>query len=215
MTRKISSFIFIGLIFTLAVWMSDKNSVITVDWRGYVNRFSIPEAMLLVLVFVAVVDFLNRILRKLVMAQVKETYRYNLGNTVNEGEAINVLADKISEKIVINRHDFDNSLLLVLRTMTSITAGDMKEARMNLRALKKLIGNDPIIDLLKMKIYKGEKDFDKMEKLSAKINFVRICTGSLRALLNFAPKPEIGTALCRCSLRGLRKKLFRRTSLSA
>ena len=31
MTRKISSFIFIGLIFTLAVWMSDKNSVITVD----------------------------------------------------------------------------------------------------------------------------------------------------------------------------------------
>lgn len=40
---------------------------------------------------------------------------------------------------------------------------------MNLRALKKLIGNDPIIDLLKMKIYKGEKDFDKMEKLSAKI----------------------------------------------
>lgn len=30
--------------------------------------------------------------------------------------------------------------------MTSITAGDMKEARMNLRALKKLIGNDPIID---------------------------------------------------------------------
>lgn len=169
MTRKISSFIFIGLIFTLAVWMSDKNSVITVDWRGYVNRFSIPEAMLLVLVFVAVVDFLNRILRKLVMAQVKETYRYNLGNTVNEGEAINVLADKISEKIVINRHDFDNSLLLVLRTMTSITAGDMKEARMNLRALKKLIGNDPIIDLLKMKIYKGEKDFDKMEKLSAKI----------------------------------------------
>ena len=34
MTRKISSFIFIGLIFTLAVWMSDKNSVITVDWRG-------------------------------------------------------------------------------------------------------------------------------------------------------------------------------------
>ena len=169
MTRKISSFIFIGLIFTLAVWMSDKNSVITVDWRGYVNRFSIPEAMLLVLVFVAVVDFLNRILRKLVMAQVKETYRYNLGNMVNEGEAINVLADKISEKIVIDRHDFDNSLLLVLRTMTSITAGDMKEARINLRALKKLIGNDPIIDLLKMKIYKGEKDFDKMEKLSAKI----------------------------------------------
>lgn len=169
MTRKISSFIFIGLIFTLAVWMSDKTSVITVDWRGYINRFSIPEAMLLVLVFVAVVDFLNRIVRRLVMAQVKETYRYNFSGAANESEAINVLADKISEKIVIDRHDFDNALLLVLRTMTSITAGDMKEARYNLRELKKLVGNDPILDLLKMKIYKGEKDFDKMEKLSAKI----------------------------------------------
>ena len=75
MTRKISSFIFIGLIFTLAVWMSDKNSVITVDWRGYVNRFSIPEAMLLVLVFVAVVDFLNRILRKLSLIHISEPTR--------------------------------------------------------------------------------------------------------------------------------------------
>lgn len=169
MTRKISSFIFIGLIFTLAVWMSDKNSVITVDWRGYVNRFSIPEAMLLVLIFVAIVDFLNRIFRKLVSVQVREAYRYNLPSGNSEGAAIDVLADKISEKIVINRHDFDNSLLLVLRSMTSVTAGDMKEARYNLRALKKIIGNDPIIDLLKMKIYKGERNFDKMEKLSGKI----------------------------------------------
>ena len=53
--------------------------------------------------------------------------------------------------------------------MTSVTAGDMKEARNNLRKLKKIIGNDPIVDLLQMKIYKGEKDFDKMEKLSSKL----------------------------------------------
>lgn len=168
MTRKISTFIFIGLIFTIAMWMSDKASVVTVDWRGMVSRFSIPEAMLLVLVFVAVVDFLNRIFRKLLRAQVKEAYGYNAG-TPREDASIDVLASKISEKIVIGRHEFDEAMLLVLKSMTAVTAGDMKEARENLKALKKIIGNDPIIDLLKMKIYKGEKNFDKMEKLSAKI----------------------------------------------
>lgn len=169
MTRKISSFIFIGLIFTLAMWMSDKNSLITVDWRGYHNGFSIPEAMLLVLIFVAIVDFLNRIFRKLISAQIKEAYGYNLNNNAKEDAAIDVLAGKISEKIVIERKDFDNALLLVLKSMTTITAGDMKEARIHLKALKKIIGDDPIIDLMKMKIYKGERDFDKMEKLSTKI----------------------------------------------
>lgn len=169
MTRKISSFIFIGLIFTLIVWMSDKNSVITVAWRGSLSSFSIPEAMLLVLIFVAIVDFINRIIRKIVYTQVKEAYGYSLTNNARENAAIDVLAGKISEKIVLDRHDFDKSLLLVLKSMTAITAGDMREARANIKALKQIIGNDPIIDLMKMKIYKGEKDFDKMEKLSTKI----------------------------------------------
>ena len=88
---------------------------------------------------------------------------------LNESEAIDVLAGKISEKIVIDRKDFDNAFLLVLRAMTSVTAGDMQAARRHLKALRKIIGNDPIIDVLTMKIYKGEKDFDKMEKLSAKL----------------------------------------------
>ena len=34
MTRKISSFIFIGLIFTLAVWMSDKNFTVCMPPQG-------------------------------------------------------------------------------------------------------------------------------------------------------------------------------------
>ena len=101
--------------------------------------------------------------------QVREAYKSNYAESVKENEAIDVLAGKISEKIIIDRKDFDKSLLYVLRAMTSITAGDMKEARANIRALKKLIGKDPIIDVLTMKIYKGEKDFDSMEKLSAKL----------------------------------------------
>lgn len=61
MTRKISTFIFIGLIFTVIVWMLDKASVVTVDWRSYHEILSVPELMLLVLMFVLVIDVCNRI----------------------------------------------------------------------------------------------------------------------------------------------------------
>ena len=164
MTRKISTFIFIGLIFTVIAWMLDKSSVVTVDWRNYHEILSVPELMLLVLVLVLVIDLCNRFCRKIFKLQVKEAYKASyLENEFKENAAIDVLADKISEKIVIERRDFDKSLLLVLRAMTAITAGDMDEARFHLKNLKKVIGNDPIIDVLRMKIYKGEKDFDKME----------------------------------------------------
>lgn len=73
---------------------------------------------------------------------------------------------KTAKKIIIDRKDFDRSLLLVLKAMTAITAGDMTEARQHIRTLKQVIGKDPIIDVLMMKIYKGEKNYDKMEKLS-------------------------------------------------
>lgn len=170
MTRKTSIFIFIGLIFTFVLWMCDKSSLVTVDWRATHSEFSIPEAMLFALVVFAVIDMLTRIVRKLIKAQLKEVYRTSVfKENTDENATIDVLAGKISDKLVINRRDFDNSMLLVLKAMTSITAGDMKEARENLKSLKKIIGNDPIIDVLKMKIYKGEKDFDKMEKLSAKL----------------------------------------------
>ena len=88
------------------------------------------------------------------------------GKDGQEDETIDVLAGKISEKIIIDRKDFDRSLLLVLRAMTAITAGDMAEARAHIKVLKQVIGKDPIIDVLMMKIYKGEKNYDKMEKLS-------------------------------------------------
>ena len=169
MTRKISTFIFIGLIFTAVVWMLDRHGVVVVAWHGERSVFSVPEFMLLVLLFVALINFINRIVRRLVNLQVKDAYKNTLQDNLKENEAIDVLAGKISEKIVINRGDFDASLLLVLKAMTSVTAGDMKTARENLKDLKKIIGSDPIIDVLKMKIYKGEKDFDNMEKLSAKL----------------------------------------------
>ena len=170
MTRKTSIFIFLGLIFTFVIWMMDRASLVAVSWRKVYFEFSIPEAMLFLLVIFAIIDLLTRIIRSVQKAQLKEVYRTSVfRDNTDENAAIDVLAGKISEKMIINRHDFDSSMLLVLQAMTSITAGDMKEARSNLSKLKKIIGDDPIIDVLKMKIYKGEKDFDKMEKLSAKL----------------------------------------------
>lgn len=170
MTRKTSIFIFIGLIFTFVLWMIDRASMVVVDWNNTRSIFSIPEAMLFILVVFAVIDLMTRIVRKLLKAQLREVYKTSVfRDNTDENATIDVLAGKISDKLVINRRDFDNSLLLVLRAMTSVTAGDMNEARNNLRELKKIIGNDPIIDVLQMKIYKGEKDFDKMEKLSGKL----------------------------------------------
>ena len=170
MTRKTSIFIFLGLIFTFTVWMMDRASLVAVSWRKVYFEFSIPEAMLFLLVIFAIIDLLTRIIRTIQKAQLKEVYRTSVFNdNTDENAAIDVLAGKISEKMIINRHDFDNSMLLVLQAMTAVTAGDMKEARSSLAKLKKIIGDDPIIDVLKMKIYKGEKDFDKMEKLSSKM----------------------------------------------
>jgi len=171
MTKKISTFIFLGLILTVIVWMLDKNSVATLDWRNYQTTLSVPELLVLLLVTVLALDVVNILFRKLLKIQVREVYKTSLltNRDGQEDETIDVLAGKISEKIIIDRKDFDRSLLLVLRAMTAITAGDMAEARTHIKLLKQVIGNDPIIDVLMMKIYKGEKNYDKMEKLSEKL----------------------------------------------
>ncbi len=170
MTRKTSIFIFIGLIVTFALWMFDRSSLVIVNWRHTHSEFSIPEAMLFLLVLFAIIDLITRIVKAVIRAQLKEVYRTSVfRDNTDENATIDVLAGKITDKMILNRRDFDSSMLLVLRAMASITAGDMKEARTNLNDLKKIIGDDPIIDVLKMKIYKGEKDFNRMEKLSAKL----------------------------------------------
>ena len=157
MTKKISTFVFLGLILTVIVWMLDKNSVATLDWRDYQATLSVPELLIMLLAVVVSLDLVNRIFRKLLKVQVHEVYKTSLlaNKDGQEDETIDVLAGKISEKIIIDRKDFDRSLLLVLKAMTAITAGDMAEARAHIKLLKQVIGKDPIIDVLMMKIYKG------------------------------------------------------------
>ena len=73
-------------------------------------------------------------------------------------------------KSLMRKEDVDMALSLVLKTMTAITEGDLKEAKKHLKELKGKIGDSTIIDLLKLKILKGEKKFDEVEKLSLKLS---------------------------------------------
>ena len=84
-------------------------------------------------------------------------------------ESIEVIDAAQNAKIVLSRSQFDEAAILIVKAMSDITSGLMNEARRHLVNLRKIIGNDAIIDILMLKIYKGEKNFDKMEQLSQKL----------------------------------------------
>ena len=84
-------------------------------------------------------------------------------------ESIEVIQAASNNKIVLSRNQFDEAAILIVKTMSAVTAGLMNEARRQLVSLRKIIGDDAIIDILMLKIYKGEKNFDKMEQLSQKL----------------------------------------------
>lgn len=84
-------------------------------------------------------------------------------------ESIEVIRAASNNKIVLSRNQFDEAAILIVKTMSAITAGVMNEARRLLVNLRKIIGDDAIIDILMLKIYKGEKNVSKMEQLSQKL----------------------------------------------
>lgn len=86
-----------------------------------------------------------------------------------EKETLGTLRSEAESKIVLTRDQFDEAAILIVQTMTAIKGGLMNDARRQLVNLRKIIGNDAIIDILMLKIYKGEKNFDKMEELSQKL----------------------------------------------
>ena len=84
-------------------------------------------------------------------------------------ESIEIIQAANNNKIVLSRNQFDEAAILIVKTMSAVTTGLMNEARRLLVSLRKIIGDDAIIDILMLKIYKGEKNFDKMEQLSQKL----------------------------------------------
>ena len=163
MSKKFYTFWIIGLLLILLIREGDVTGSIVINWRGASAVLPLAGALLWLWVFIAAIYGLNFLLHKLIVGQLNEALRFS-GN-----ETRNVKTGKITEKLVLNRADIDNSMMLLLKAMTSITAGDMSAARKCLKELRNLIGDDTIIDVLTLKIYKGEKNFDKMEELSTKL----------------------------------------------
>ena len=84
-------------------------------------------------------------------------------------ESIEVIQSANDNKMVLTRNQFDEAAILIVKAMNAIDANMMNEARRYLVQLRRSIGKDAIIDILMLKIYKGEKNFDKMEELSQKL----------------------------------------------
>lgn len=108
-------------------------------------------------------------LLKLVVDLIKKDVLISNKNFFADNQSIEMIEALDKDKIVLSRNQFDEAAILIVKTMSSITSGLMNEARRHLVNLRKIIGNDAIIDILMLKIYKGEKNFDKMEQLSQKL----------------------------------------------
>lgn len=167
MNKKIYTFFAVALFLILFIWEADRSSTVRIDWRSVHEVMPLAGLLLWLLIFTAVVYVINIVLHKTVKKQLEEALSIT-SHKADESQSIDKLSSA-KEKLVLDRGDMDNAMMLLLQSMLSITEGDMSKARSHLQELQKIIGNDAIIDVLRLKIYKGEKNFDKMEELSSKL----------------------------------------------
>ena len=155
------NFTFLGIVafLVLLVYAGDKNSEIYISWRSFNSHISLSLFIILLAIISAFITLLNHLVHIYFKKQADEVLKIMQKTT----------SDYEEENIVLNRKEINSAMMLLVETMTSITEGDMIKAKTSLADLKQIIGNDAIIDILLLKIYKGEKNFDKMEELSEKI----------------------------------------------
>ena len=167
MNKKIYTFFAIALFLILLIWEADRSSTIRIDWRTVHEVMPLAGLLLWLLVFAAVVYIINAVVHKAVKKQLDEALSITDGTT-DENQSIDKLED-ISPKLVLSRKDMDKAFLDFLAVLHLLAKGGGKSAAAKLEELQKTIGNDVIIDILRFNIYKQEKDFGKMEALSAKL----------------------------------------------
>ena len=154
--KKNLTFFGIFAFLILLVWEADRGAIAYISWRSFetiLPLFAVLFGLMGVVLFVMSANF---VLHKVLQKQQKEALCY----------AKNISDD---ETIVLNRKEVNKAMMLLVDSMVLITQGDLEKAKTNLADLKKIIGDDVLIDILLLKIYKGEKNFDKMEELSAKL----------------------------------------------
>ncbi len=144
------------------------NSKAVIQISSNIYAFSVYEILIFIFAFLAMTElFLQGI--KAVNHLLKNDVLISNHSFAGDNENIELIQNGNSNKIVLSRNQFDEAAILIVKTMSAITAGLMEDARRHLGCLKEIIGEDAIIDVLMLKIYKGEKNFDKMEQLSQKL----------------------------------------------
>lgn len=141
----------------------------TVLFKFGKSEFSAPLYMVMFYAFVLLVciESIVYLLKALVQALKNDVLISNHDFAADTDSSPSAAGN--CNKIVLSRNQFDEAAILIVKTMSAVTAGLLNEARRHLVNLRKIIGNDAIIDIFMLKIYKGEKNFDKMEQLSQKL----------------------------------------------
>ena len=159
--------IFLSLI-AFIISLYNQQRVFNISWFN--NEYSLDVFGFLLCVFLlyVIIEFCLFGL-KLIINLIKKDVLLSNKAFLSEKESIEVIEAQSKDKIVLSRNQFDEAAILIVKAMSDITAGLMNNARRHLVNLRKIIGDDAIIDILRLKIYKGEKNFDKMEELSQKL----------------------------------------------
>ena len=154
MKKAISLFFILCVVLSALVFGIDKGSKVLIQSAFFAEKMPMWR-FVLAIGAVACVVFL--VVGKMIEA---------LQSQINE----NVLrSNALRANVKMKKSDVDEALLLLLKTMTATTEGDLKAAREHLKALQKVIGKGEMTDFLELKILKGEKNFDAAQKLAIKL----------------------------------------------
>ncbi|MBE6463281.1 MAG: hypothetical protein E7005_05960 [Alphaproteobacteria bacterium] len=165
--RLFKQFIILSLVYFYFDF-TNKDTFFTITYNSHTNNILLKDALcVLFLVYAGfeIVVFLFR----LVVNLIKKDVLISNHDFLKDKESLEIQQTDDTNKLVLSHNQFDEAAILIVKAMSDITSGLMNNARRNLVSLRKLIGDDAIIDILMLKIYKGEKNFDKMETLSQKL----------------------------------------------
>lgn len=157
--------IYILLLFCGGAVLSKETSIYLVIGN---DDYSFSQICLILIAIFLSFDFIAFLFKKIVQL-IKNDVLLSNHSFLGDKESIETIQAGNKDKIVLSRTQFDEAAILIVKAMGAITAGLMNEARRLLVSLRKIVGDDAIIDILMLKIYKGEKNFDKMEQLSQKL----------------------------------------------
>ena len=154
MPKHLPVFFIISLVLITALSLFlEAHGVLTLNWhiKENITVYMLADALILGLILVYGIYFFT------------ERYIKSRLNTLlqnKKGDA---------EYIIVSQKSLNTALVCLINTLTSITEGDLKAAHQNLASFEKYSDNPLIADLLRLKIYKGEKNFEAVEKLSEKL----------------------------------------------